>query len=174
MHRLTRPLVLAVFAVVAAAVPATAASLVRGDYELGLSALIQDTDSSGFYLNISTRFGYMITKNHEAGPVVSFLYVKPDQGASITASSLGAFYRYNFSTDNRYVIPFLGFSANGYTGDLANSLNWSWQAESGVRILAGRHVSINNLLFWHRDYKKAWWVTSVRYFGLSVGVSLML
>lgn len=156
------------------ALPAHAAELVAGDYELGVSALLQDTENSGFYLNIATRVGYLITKNHEAGPVISFLYVKPDSGSSLTAASLGAFYRYNFATDNRLVVPFLGLSAYGYTGDLANSLRWSWQAESGIRIMAGRHVAINNLLFWHRDYKKAWWVTSERYFGLSVGVSLFI
>ena len=160
--------------VLLAALPTRAADLVAGDYELGISALLQDTDNAGFYLNIATRVGYMVTKNHEVGPVISFLYVRPDSGSSITASSLGAFYRYNFSTDNRYVIPFVGLSANGYTGDLANSLNWSWQAESGIRLMAGRKVAINNVLFWHRDYKKAWWVTSERYFGLSVGVSLFL
>jgi hypothetical protein len=173
MRRLVRvgACVLAVLVVGSAA---RAAELEKGAWELGISALIQDTDNAGFYLNISTRLGYLITANHEAGPVVAVLYSKPDDGGSITAASLGGFYRYNFGTTNKIVVPFLGFAAAGYLGDLSHSLRWSWQAESGLRIMPSPRVSINNVLFWHRDYTKAWWVTSKRYFGLAVGVSLFL
>ena len=170
MHRLACWLALTI----AAALPATAAELGQGDFELGLSALLQDTEASGFYLNLSTRVGYMITRNHEAGPLVSLIYVNPDEGESFTGASLGAFYRYNFGTTGKYNVPFLGLSATGYTGGLADQLEWSWQAESGVRIMPSPLVSINTVLFWHRDYPKVDWILSERYFGVSIGVSLFL
>jgi len=151
---------------------ATAAELEKSSKELNLSVLLQDTDGAGFYLNIASRLGYLLTKNHELGPIVSALYVRPDSGGTIKAASLGGFYRYNFSTTNPMVLPFFGVAAVGYVGDLRDSLDWGWQAESGVRLMPTPAASVNATVFWKRDYTLSQWVTDERAFGVTVGFSI--
>ncbi len=151
---------------------ASAAELGKDSKELNLSVLLQDTDGAGFYLNVASRFGYLVTANHELGPIVSALYVRPDSGGTIKAASLGAFYRYNFSTTNAMVLPFFGIAAVGYVGDLRDTLDWGWQAEGGIRLMPTPAASVNTTVFWKRDYTLSQWVTDERAFGVTVGFSI--
>jgi hypothetical protein len=159
---------------VAALVPASGAELAKGTKELNLSLLLQDTSDSGFYFNGTGRVGYLLTRQHELGCLFSVLYVRPDGQGTIKAGSFGGFYRYNFATTNSTVLPFLGLAAYSYLGDLRDSVDWGWQAESGLRVMVTQAASINSTVFWKREYITSPWVTGDRVFGLTVGFSLFL
>lgn len=164
----------AVFVAVAVMVapPVRGAELERGTKELALSLLVQDTSDAGFYLNGTSRFGVLLTSQHELGALVSALYVRPDSGGTVKAGALGAFYRFNFATTTPALLPFLGVAAYTYLGDLRDSVDWGWQAESGLRVLVSPSASINATTFWKREYITSPWVTGDRVFGLTVGLSL--
>lgn len=150
----------------------SAAELARGTTELAVSLLLQDTSDAGFYLNGTGRVGYLVTTEHELGALASVLYVRPENQGTIKAGTLGGFYRYNFATTNATLLPFLGLAAYTYWGDLRDSVEWGWQAESGLRVLAGERASINTTMFWKREYISSPWVTGDRVFGVTVGFSL--
>jgi hypothetical protein len=164
----------AIVALLVVAGQAPAAELQKGAFELGLSALLQDADQTGVYFNVSSRIGYLITAHHEAGATISVLWVKPDNQGSISASTLGAFYRYNFATTDRYLVPFAGALAYSYQGDLRQSLRWGWQIESGLRFMPTPAAGINTTVFWKREFATATYVTTDRAFGMTVGFSLFL
>ncbi len=161
-----------VVAVVLAPTPASSAELEKGRKELALSLLVQDTSDAGFYVNTTARLGLLLTAQHELGPMFSGLYVRPDQGGTIKAGAVGGFYRFNFATTTAAVLPFMGIAAYSYFGDLRDSVDWGWQAESGVRFLFTPAASLNATGFWKREYIKSPWVTGDRVFGLTVGLSL--
>jgi|GEM_PF-6134488 len=150
------------------------AELEKGTKELALSLLVQDTSDAGFYLNGTGRFGFLVTSQHEVGALVSALYVRPDSGGTIKAGSLGPFYRFNFATTTPALLPFVGLAAYSYLGDLRDSVDWGWQAESGLRVLVSAAASVNVATFWKREYINSPWVTGDRVFGLTVGLSLFL
>jgi hypothetical protein len=172
MSRSLRLALAVVVGAAALAAPSSAAELQKKSIELGLSALIQDADQSGLYLNVATRVGYMITTHHEAGVIASVLWVKPDSQGNIFASSLGAFYRYNFATTGDHMVPFLGASSYSYQGDLRQSLRWGWTIESGLRYLPTPAAAIVATLVWRREFAASGYAVTERSFGMTVGFSL--
>jgi hypothetical protein len=161
-------------ALLAFASQAPAAELQKGTFELGLSALLQDADQTGLYFNATSRIGYALTPHHEAGATVSVLWVKPDNQGSIAAGTLGGFYRFNFSTSDRYLVPFLGANVYTFLGDLRQSMRWGWQIESGLRYLPTPAAGINAAIVWRREFSKADYIVTDRSFGMTVGLSLFL
>lgn len=156
----------------AAVASAGAGELPAGPRELNFTLTATDTADAGSSVQLSGRLGFLARSGHEAGPLVSFVYVRPNHSPNITASSLGVFYRYNFATPRGLVIPYLGGAAWRYFGDYRQSVDWGGEAEAGLRLMVAPAAAVNAQLFYRYQESAASWVANERTTGLAAGISV--
>jgi hypothetical protein len=152
------------------------AELTEGEKELGLAAYWSDTDEVGSEIFVDLLLGFMLTENHEVGPIVNYLASDPDEDDSQLDDLLdndaglgGAFYRYNFSGGG--AIPFIGADVAFPFGDLSDSVDYAAGVDLGVRIMPGERASVNFQAFYDRLFAEDPFDDFDRW-GISAGVSV--
>jgi len=154
--RVSRMRVLVAAAVLLCCGGLQAMELKEGGKELLTDFSYVDADGVGKTTDLSVAWGWLLTPNHEVGPVVSYAKFDPD-GTSTTSTdggSLGGFYNYNFSTEAKSIVPFVGASLFKIIGDADDSFNYGAEMTGGLRILPSQTASVNVRAFYEKDYGK--------------------
>jgi len=136
-----------------------AAELDEGAKELGFAASWSDADSSGSTIFVEGRLGFMLTPNHEVGPIATYFSFNADTDDDLLdelldndEGTVGGFYRYNFATASESTVPFAGASAQLPFGDLGDVVDYLAGVEIGLRVMPSDTASINLTGFYNRQF----------------------
>jgi hypothetical protein len=139
--------------------------------ELNFSALWQEGDW-GNGVVLSGRFGYLLDEHHEVGPLGSFIYSRPNAGATYHGGTAGLFYRYNLSPYGRFVIPFVDLSNQWGFGDQRQTTRYIEEIEAGVRLMLSKSAAVNVAMVYERDRVTFGLPLVQRTFALVTGISI--
>lgn len=125
-------------------------TLQPGQGELNFSFVMQEGDW-GNGVTLSGRGGYFLTAHHEVGPIGSVIYSSPSQGHNYWGGTAGLFYRYNFGTYGRFVIPYAGVAAMWAFGDARQADTTVTELEAGIRLMLSPSAAVNLAMAYQRD-----------------------
>ncbi len=141
--------------------------------ELGFSFVLQEGDW-GNGVTLTGRCGYFVTDHHEVGPIGSVIYSHPNEGYNYWGGTAGLFYRYNFGTYRRFVIPYAGFSTMWAFGDARQATSYVMQIESGVRLMLSSSAAVNIGMVYQRERITYAQPDLQRTFAIVSGISVFL
>ncbi len=118
----------------------------KGTYELQFDFALVDTDV-GSTVEFVTSVGYLLTRNHQVGPLLSYTRDDPDDAATVDGFGLGAFYNYNFVTIADQLIPYVGAELQFFGGDFGDQYDTGLQLYGGIRVMPNKHAAVNVKLF---------------------------
>lgn len=156
-------------AAVVSAVPARCAELEAGTREASFSGTFETAQGSGNTLQVTGDLGFLLTRHHELGAMVSLYQVGGGGWTTQTGGSAGAFYRYSFATKAARQVPFLGFRIQRALGDY-DLFRDQFEADVGIRFLPVAAVSVNVTAFCRRN-SGGWESANRSSGGVAVGIS---
>lgn len=149
-----------------------AMELKEGGKELITDFSYADQDSVGKTTDLSVAMGWLLTTNHEVGPVLSYNKFDPDgTGTNTDGGALGGFYNFNFSTATKSVVPFVGASLFKMFGDAGDFFNYGTEVTGGLRVMPSESASVNIRAFYEKDYGKNT-VQDADSSGIAAGLSI--
>ena len=146
-------------------------TLQRGQAELNFGLVTQEGDW-GNSVTLSGRGGYFLSSHHEVGPIGSIVYSSPDQGTNYWGGTLGGFYRYNFATYGRSVIPYGGAAVMWAFGDARQADLTITQLEAGIRLMLSSSAAVNLGAVYQRERTTYAQPLLQRTFALTAGVAI--
>ena len=172
--RVVRSGVLFAVALLLACGASYAVELTSGGNELITDFSYTDRDNEGKTTDLSVAYGWLLTSNHEVGPVVAYNKVDSDGTPGSTdgdRGQLGGFYNYNFTNSSKTMVPFVGGSLFKIIGDADDFFDYGAEVTGGLRVMPSNTASINIRAFYEQNYGKNG-VEDANSSGIAAGLSI--
>jgi hypothetical protein len=152
------------------ALPTPGVAQDRGQSEVSGTLSYTDIDNAST-TNIALSYGRYLTPQHEVGLTGSYEEVDIDGAGSVSGTTIGAFYEFNFDSGGN-MVPFIGVDAAYIGGDLGDAYEYGYGASAGLKLYPYEHVGVIMGVAYQNLVGAENWIDDSDGFNVNVGLSL--